>query len=135
MGERFQGDVRRRSTLEVVHLTPADARSVPWKNGRGATRELALWPAGASFERAEFDWRISTAPVDEPGPFSAFPGLARILVVTEGAGFVLVHGGDAPRARVRRLEPYRFDGAWPTTAELPHGPVTDFNVLFRPERV
>lgn len=120
---------------EVQLLTAADARLVPWKNGRGVTRELAVWPAGASLERLDFDWRISSAPVDESGPFSLIPGVERLLVVTEGAGFVLAHGAAAPRARLRRLEPYRFSGAWPTTAELPHGPVSDFNVMFVPERV
>src|SRR6185503_21054008 len=120
--------------LEVVHLRAADARVVPWKNGRGVTRELALWPAGASFERGDFDWRLSAAPVDEAGPFSALPGFERILVVTEGAGLVLSHGAHAPRARLRRLEPYRFAGGWPTTAELTHGPITDFNVMVREGR-
>jgi uncharacterized protein len=121
--------------LEVDHLASADARLVPWKNGRGVTRELALWPRGASLERLDFEWRISAAPVDEPGPFSRVPGVERILVVTEGAGFELAHGEHAPRARVRRLQPYRFAGEWPTVAALPHGPVTDFNVMFAPERV
>jgi environmental stress-induced protein Ves len=72
--------------------------------------------------------------VDEAGPFSAFPGVERILVVTEGAGLVLSHGKHAPRARLRRLEPYRFAGDWPTIAELPGGPITDFNVMLRAGR-
>lgn len=114
----------------MLRLTPSDAREVPWKNGRGVTRELAVWPA-----HGELDWRISAAPVDEPGPFSSFPELERILVVTSGAGLVLAHGDAAPRAFVRRLEPYRFDGAWETTAELPHGPVRDLNVMVRRGRV
>jgi hypothetical protein len=120
--------------LEVVHLRPSDARVLPWKNGRGVTRELALWPAGASFERGDFDWRLSSAPVNEAGPFSVFPGVERILVVTEGAGLVLAHGTHAPRARLRRLEPYAFSGDWSTTAELSGGAITDFNVMWRPER-
>lgn len=120
--------------LEVVQLAPSDARLVPWKNGRGVTRELALWPPKASFERGDYDWRLSSAPVDEPGPFSVFPGVERILVVTAGADLVLSHGAEAPRARLRRLEPYRFLGDWPTTAELPHGPITDFNVMLRAGR-
>ncbi len=116
---------------EVVHLRSADACVVPWKNGRGVTRELALWPAGTSFERGDFDWRLSSAPVNEAGPFSVFPGVERILVVTAGAGLVLAHGEHAPRARLRRLEPYTFSGDWPTTAELPGGPIADFNVMLR----
>ncbi|NOT30030.1 MAG: hypothetical protein HOP15_06225, partial [Planctomycetes bacterium] len=37
-------------------------------------------------------------------------------------------------ARLRRLEPYRFSGDWPTRATLVAGPVADFNVILRPER-
>lgn len=118
---------------EVLHLTRKDARRVPWRNGRGVTEELALWPAAASFERGDFDGRISRARVDEPGPFSTYPGFERLIVVTAGAGLVLDHGGAAPRARLRSLEPYRFQGEWPTTAEPVSGPVTDFNVLVRRE--
>ena len=116
---------------EVIHLTRDDARRVPWKNGRGVTEELAVWPDNASFERSTFDWRISKAAVDENGSFSFFPNFERILVVTSGDGLVLEHGDEAPRVRLRRFEPYRFSGDWPTTAELVSGPVGDFNVLLR----
>lgn len=95
------------------------------------TRELALWPAGASFERGDFDARVSTASVTENGPFSAFAGFDRILVVTSGAGLVLDHGAAAPAARVDPLRPYRFRGDWPATATLLAGPVADFNVITR----
>lgn len=120
---------------EVVHLTPADARRRPWKNGRGVTEELALWPDGARFERGDFEWRISRSAVTDPGPFSLFAGFERILVVTEGEGLLLTHGDRAPRARLRPFEPYAFSGDWPTLAELPAGAVADFNVLFRRDAV
>jgi len=119
---------------DVRHLTPADARRVPWKNGRGVTAELALWPPGASFERGDFDWRIACAGVDAAGPFSLFPGFDRVLVVTSGEGLVLRHGA-GPRRRVPRLQPHRFSGDDATTAELLAGPVTDLNVLTRRPRV
>ena len=120
--------------LEIRVLTRADGRNVPWKNGRGTTLELAVWPEGSSLERADFAWRLSAARVAENGPFSLFPGCERILTVTEGAGLVLAHGPAAPRARLRRLEPYRFAGDWPTTAELVAGPIADFNVIQHRER-
>lgn len=120
---------------ECVHLRPEDARRVPWKNGRGVTEELALWPAGASFERGDFDARISLSSVQEPGPFSPFPGFDRLLVVTRGPGLRLVHGGDVPPADVVRFRPHAFEGEWPTRAELPHGPVDDFNVIVRRGRL
>jgi len=116
---------------EVEPLEPGDARRVPWKNGRGFTHELALWPASARFETGEFDWRISKAKIEASGEFSLFPEHDRILVVTAGEGLNLDHGGCAQRSRVRRMEPYRFDGSWVTHAELAAGPVSDFNVITR----
>lgn len=116
---------------EVRHLREQDVRRLPWKNGLGVTRELALWPPGATFERGDFDWRISAARVEQAGPFSPFPGFDRTLVITEGEGLILEHGQSAPRARLRRFEPYRFSGDWETRAEPLRGSVADFNVLVR----
>ena len=116
---------------EVLHLRPSDARRVPWKNGRGFTDELALWPRGASFEKGDFLWRISKAAVEESGPFSSFPGFDRLLVLTSGAGLMLEHGAEAPRTRLERHVAYRFSGDWPTKAALIDGRVEDFNVLCR----
>jgi environmental stress-induced protein Ves len=118
------------SQRAVLQLTARDAREVPWKNGRGVTRELAIWPEDASFERGTFEWRISTSAVDEDAPFSKFAGFERLLVVTRGDGVLLEHGDEAPRARVRPLEPYRFSGEWPTTCALVRGPIADFNVIW-----
>jgi uncharacterized protein len=118
-------------TRTIRRLAAADARRVPWKNGRGVTEELALWPPGASFERGDFDWRIARAAVEEDGPFSPFPGFDRLLIVTAGAGLRLDHGGRAPRARALPLRPHRFSGDWPTSATLLAGPVADLNVLAR----
>lgn len=115
----------------VQHLKPADARRFPWKNGRGVTEQLALWPPHSSFERGDFVWRISKAGVIAAGPFSPFPELDRILVVTSGDGLVLSHGDRAARARLRPFEPYRFSGDWSTSAELVGSAVTDFNVFVR----
>jgi environmental stress-induced protein Ves len=118
-------------TREISVRTPADSRRTPWKNGRGVTEELAIWPRGSSLDRMDFDWRISKSRVEEDGAFSAFPGFERTLVVTEGGGLVLSHGEDAPRSGLRPREPYRFDGAWMTHAQLVAGPIADFNVIAR----
>lgn len=115
----------------VSHLGADDARRLPWKNGRGVTDELALWPAHAAFERGDFEWRISKARVDDAGPFSPFPGFDRILVVTHGEGLVLAHADGGARVKLRKLEPYAFSGDDATSAELVRGGVADFNVLTR----
>lgn len=112
-------------------LTPADARRQPWRNGRGETLELALWPPGAG---GAFEWRVSKAGVDAPGPFSAFPGCVRVLVVVEGPGLLLDHGAAGGRHLLRPLEAYAFDGDWPTTAEPCGGPVRDIGVIARKGR-
>lgn len=113
-----------------VHLTPADARRVPWRNGRGVTEELAIGPAGATFEAGDFAWRVARAGVVEDGPFSAFQGFDRVLVVTEGAGLRLVHG-DAPAVTLAPRVAHRFRGDEGTSAALVAGPVRDLNVLAR----
>ncbi len=113
-----------------VHLTPADARRVPWRNGRGVTEEVALGPAGATFEAGDFAWRVARAGVVADGPFSAFPGFDRVLVVTDGAGLRLVHG-DAPAVTLAPRVAHRFRGDDVTSAALVAGPVRDLNVLAR----
>ncbi len=115
----------------VLQQSHSGGPSVSWKNGCGRTTELALWPPSASFEGGDFDWRLSAAEIGANVSFSPFQGCERISTVTSGAGLVLAHGADAPRARLRRLEPYRFSGDWPTTAELVAGPVADFGVILR----
>jgi environmental stress-induced protein Ves len=112
-------------------IEPEDALSLPWRNGRGVTRQLALWPEGARFETGDFDWRISAAGVSEDGPFSTFVGFDRVLVLTDGAGLQLDHGEDGKRARLRPLEPYSFSGDWVTHATLVDGTARDFGVLVR----
>lgn len=119
---------------EVVHLTLRDARRTPWKNGRGFTDELAIWPAHASFERGDFDARISKATVAQAGPFSSFAGFDRVLVITSGNGLWLAHEGRGHRERVRPLEPYRFSGDDRTTADPVDGLVADFSVFARRDR-
>ena len=57
---------------------------MPWKNGRGTTLEIAAEPKGAKLDDPSLLWRLSSAPVTEPGPFSAFPGLASFRTFFDG---------------------------------------------------
>jgi uncharacterized protein len=116
---------------EIRHLRTADARRVPWKNGRGFTDELARWPGPADSIDGTFEWRLSRATIAAPGAFSLFPGCDRVLVVIDGDGPVLDHGGAAPPVKPARLEPCAFSGDWPTTAGLTGSPVLVLNVITR----
>jgi environmental stress-induced protein Ves len=109
-------------------LSPADYRSMPWKNGGGHTTEIAVFPAGAGL--ATFIWRVSIAGVLQDGPFSAFPGIDRTLVLLAGEGMRL--SGDAVPIVVRTVfAPVAFSGDSPLHCSLLAGPVRDFNLMVR----
>lgn len=112
-------------------LTSADYRTMPWKNGAGATTELVRCPEN---EEIAFDWRVSIADIVEDGPFSQFPGCDRTIIVTEGDGIALRHG-TAPETTLRPLDVHRFSGDDETTVRLLHGSTRDFNLITRRGRV
>ncbi|MBA8877481.1 HutD/Ves family protein [Phyllobacterium myrsinacearum] len=108
-------------------LRSAEHRQMPWKNGKGVTTEIAVFPEGASVDG--FDWRISMAKVPESGPFSAFPDIDRVLAVLEGEMVLSVDG--QPREMLTSSSPaIAFPGDAPTSAVVLHE-VTDLNVMIR----
>jgi uncharacterized protein len=118
----------QRHSLVVMGVTllPAEGRvAVPWRNGRGVTREIAVCPGGAD----DFLWRLSIADVAADGPFSAFPGYRRVITVLTGAGMRLTVDGAVHD--IGPLEPFEFDGGAQTTCTLPGGPITDLNLIVR----
>jgi environmental stress-induced protein Ves len=113
-----------------ITLIPANEyRRERWKNGLGWTREILRHPA-----EGDWDWRLSIAEVDKDGPFSAFPGCDRELVLLAGEGMRLqFEDGDCvtlapPHAR------HRFAGERALSAELIAGPTHDFNAIWRRDR-
>lgn len=109
-------------------LTPNDYRSMPWKNGAGRTTEIAVHPAGASLDT--FGWRVSIADIARDGPFSAFPGIDRTIVLLEGAGMLINGAGRATRL-TSPFTPYDFRGDEAVDCTLVAGPCRDFNAMFR----
>lgn len=108
-------------------LRAADRIATPWRNGGGVTREVAAWPPGAGLDA--FDWRVSLADVAADGPFSAFPGVDRVLTVIAGDGLVLeIDGRPAPLAPGA---PLAFPGEAVVEARLTAGPIRDLNVMVR----
>jgi environmental stress-induced protein Ves len=112
---------------------PAAGRTPePWKNGCGVTSEVAIFPPGAGFD--DFDWRISMAEVAANGPFSAFPGIDRVLTVLDGA-MTLAIEGMTDVALDERARPFAFPGDVVVSAVVKHGPVRDLNVMWRRDGV
>lgn len=102
----------------------------PWKNGGGKTRQIALWPPGASAD--DFTWRLSAADVTGNGPFSAWPGIDRTLLLSSGGPLVLTHPANkTPICLSIDTPPFRFDGETTYEATLQGGPVRDFNLMLR----
>ncbi|HEY4128864.1 MAG TPA: HutD family protein [Gammaproteobacteria bacterium] len=111
-------------------LSPADYKLMPWKNGRGATTELAIHPQGSDLNSLPFEWRVSMADVVEDGDFSPFPGYDRTLVMARGAGIELeFDGASAPQHLAVPGDAAVFSGDWRTRGRLLGGPVRDFNVM------
>lgn len=109
-------------------IRPADHKVVPWKNGGGTTREVAV---GEPRPGGGFTWRLSLANVAAAGPFSSFPGVDRTILLVSGDGMELRFAETPERVvRVDRpFEPVRFAGETATTCALLGGPVVDLNVM------
>ncbi|MEO6142827.1 MAG: HutD family protein [Dermatophilaceae bacterium] len=108
----------------------AELPVVPWRNGGGVTREVVV--GGSGFDPQEFDWRVSIADVNAPGPFSPFPGIDRVIMLVEGKRMDLVIDGVEHVLGLHQL--LSFDGASQVSSTLPAGPTRDLNVMTRRNR-
>jgi environmental stress-induced protein Ves len=113
----------------TIELLRAAARAaLPWKNGGGVTREVAVHPAGSGFDA--FEWRVSIAQVHTAGPFSSLPGVDRRLAVLEGTLSIVID--QAPEVRLSPATPaLQFPGEVPVQAHPVDGPVMDLNIMTR----
>lgn len=133
MGKRNQDyrivelEFNERTHLKI--LKRANYRRMAWKNGLGATEEIAVDPPEIPFTEGKFRWRLSAATVESEGPFSEFPGCDRWLTVWEGLGITL-NGDYLPRGDVRR-----FAGEIPMVGVPQGGAITDLGLIFRRELV
>lgn len=107
-------------------IRAADCPEVPWKNGGGTTREIAVFPPGAAM--GDFLWRLSMARVEQAGPFSSFECIERTLAVLEGT----LHLSGAIDAVLNPISaPFPFDGAASVEGVPLGGPVLDLNAMVR----
>ena len=88
---------------------------MPWRNGGGVTWEIARSPDGPKDD--DFDWRISIAEVAAGGPFSAFPGIDRVLVRIGAEPLTLAI--DGVEHKLPRFVPCTFAGEAATSARRP----------------
>lgn len=109
-----------------------------WRNGAGWTRAILQADrtgADTGTDAPDWDWRLSIAEIEQPGPFSRFPGVERELVLLQGDGLAL-HFDDG---REQVLQPphgrYRFRGEDAVQGVPVAGIVHAFNLMWRRETV
>ncbi|MEX0969332.1 MAG: HutD family protein [Paracoccaceae bacterium] len=109
--------------MQIIH--PEDYTTMPWRNGGGVTHEIFA-------DASPYTWRLSMAEVAQNGPFSPFPGLARILTVIDGAGIALETPSETLTALPRH--PVAFSGEVAVHGTLLNGPIRDLNLIYNPLR-
>lgn len=107
-------------------ISPAQFKTLPWKNGKGETIELAI---NKNANLDDFEWRISMASVVEDGVFSDFSGYMRNLILIEGNGLNLQHDHNHIDKLSKLLDVATFDGSCTTVGNLHDGAITDFNII------
>jgi len=107
-------------------LTRSDFKITKWSGG--TTTQLYIHPPQADFASHDFDFRISTATVEQPeSDFTPLPGFKRILLVLDGE--IKIHHQNHGSAHLFPFLPHHFDGSWQTRSE---GTCTDFNIIYKP---
>lgn len=104
----------------------------PWKNGLGRTREMAVQTSGTG---GGFLWRVSVAEVDQAAPFSAFPGVDRVIALLDGDGFTMQLSDGRTQALTTPCAPFAFAGELGVAITLAGRPGRDFNLMLRRGRV
>ena len=106
-----------------------DCPAKPWKNGLGRTRELAVHPSGAGID--DFLWRVSVAEVERAAPFSAYPGVDRVIALLDGDGFTMRFDDGRTHALTEPGVPFAFPGEAAVAMTLAGSPGRDFNLMLR----
>lgn len=111
--------------MALLHLTSKDYIVSQWSGG--ATTQVAIAPAGASYAERTFLWRVSSASVDaDESDFTPLPDYHRWISTLVGE-MTLSHNG----GKTITLSPYevhQFDGGADTHS---WGRCTDFNLMLR----
>ncbi|HTO46414.1 MAG TPA: HutD family protein [Burkholderiales bacterium] len=115
-------------------LRSAEYPALPWKNGRGIARQIAVFPADAGYDA--LDWQVTRPTIERDTPFSKLAGLDRQFMLVSGKGVTLSVRGAEDRVAFeqrldRPLEPFAFRGDWDVDCALADGPVEVLNVMTR----
>jgi uncharacterized protein len=102
-----------------------DREPTPWRNGQGATREIARRLLG--IRGPHFVWRLSVSDIEKDADFGEFAGVQRSATLVHGDGVDLEVAGTSHS--LAPFESVTFDGGLEAHARLTHGPVSILNVF------
>ncbi len=119
--------------MEITVLNPSDYKRMPWKNGKGVTTEIALFPPVSSLVKNDFHWRLSFAEVREDGAFSEFPGCLRYLTLLQGEGMKLMFPDRV--LVVNQDAVVHFSGEEAVFGALTAGAIQDFNFIYKKDLI
>ncbi|WP_336293811.1 HutD/Ves family protein [Bartonella sp. CB169] len=108
-------------------LKASQYKVMPWKNGGGSTREVAL----SLNDHGEMDWRISIATISQSGPFSSFEGIDRTIALLDGDQVTLNVANQDTIVLDRSSQPFSFAGEASVDAILNGRETTDLNIMTR----
>ncbi|WP_337878549.1 HutD family protein [Rheinheimera sp.] len=111
--------------MRIQLIKPEHWLTQAWQNGGGITHQLLRQD-----DEQGLLWRMSIAEVASDGPFSAFPGIDRIILLLQGKGVRL----QLPADTVELATPYtafEFAGETAVQCYLTDGAVLDFNLMSR----
>lgn len=110
--------------MEYKIIGKDDIKISKWSGG--ITKEIAIFPENSKYEDRNFDFRISSATVDnEESVFTKLPGYERIIMILDGK-LKLIHEGKYS-LELNKYEKDLFSGQWDTVS---YGKVLDFNLMF-----
>ncbi len=116
-------------SMKISLLKNQNYKSMPWKNGRGFTSEIAIFPLESTLEKNNFTWRLSSAEVTENGLFSNFPGCERYLTVIDGSGLKLQFENE--NKLIDQNSFLKFSGEDKVSSELVNGKIKDLNLIIK----
>ena len=114
-------------------LSPKDYKKMPWKNGKGTTTEIAIYPPDSTLNANNFIWRLSSAEISESGNFSEFSDCNRSLIISSGNGVRLTFSDN--EKTLLAGEVFNFDGSKKIHCALINGPVHDVGLISKKDHV
>mgnify|MGYP000908241803 CR=1 FL=1 len=115
--------------MRINLLKKQNYRSMPWRNGKGFTSEIAIFPTQSTAVENNFSWRLSSADVVENGLFSYFPNCHRYLAIIDGQGLNLRFENE--KKLITQNSFIHFSGEEKVHCELINGKVKDLNLIVK----